>query len=94
MKEQIENGISKPVPDKPSEETIHYIPYQPVVRKGAESTKLRIVSDSLASPNTNTPLLYKCQEIGPSLQPKLFDIMLRNRFRLYAIIGDVQKACL
>ena len=94
MREQIDNGILEPVPDKPTGETVHYIPHQPVIREEAESTKLRIVFDCSASPNANTPSLNKCLETGPSLQPKLFDIMLRNRFRLYVIVGDVQKAFL
>ena len=33
-------------------------------------------------------------EIGQSLQPLLFDIIVRNRFRRFCITGDVKKAFL
>ncbi len=33
-------------------------------------------------------------ETGPSLQPLLFDILIRNRFRRYCVTGDVKKAFL
>ena len=34
MREQIDNGILEPVPEKPTGETVHYIPHQPVIREG------------------------------------------------------------
>ena len=94
MREQIDNGILERVPEKPTGETVHYIPHQPVIREGAKSTKLRIVFDCSAGPNGSTTSLNMCLESDPSLQPKLFDIMLRNRFCPYVIVGDLQKAFL
>ena len=35
-----------------------------------------------------------CLETGPSLQPLLFDILVRNHFRRYCVTGDVKKAFL
>jgi hypothetical protein len=40
------------------------------------------------------PSLNDCLEIGPSLQPKLFDILLRNRMKPNCVTGDMQKAFL
>ena len=39
MREQIESGIMKPVPPRPTGEVVHYIPHQ----EHAETTKMRIV---------------------------------------------------
>lgn len=94
MQEQIANGILETVPSEPTGETVHYVPHQPVIREAAESTKLRIVYDCSATPTAKEPSLNECLETGPSLQPKLFDIILRNRFRRFVITGDVQKAFL
>ena len=33
MREQIDNGILEPVPEKPTGETVHYIPHQPLLEK-------------------------------------------------------------
>ena len=65
LREQIDNGILEPVPEKSTGETVHYIPLQPVIREGAESTKLRIVFDYSASPNANTPPMNKCGKKWP-----------------------------
>ncbi|XP_065058541.1 uncharacterized protein LOC135686269 [Rhopilema esculentum] len=51
MQEQIQEGIIEKIPQRPSGETVHYIPHQAVIREDAESTKLRIVYDCSAKPN-------------------------------------------
>ena len=38
--------------------------------------------------------LNDCLEVGPSLQPMIFDILLRNRLNFLCITGDIQKAFL
>ena len=38
------------------------------------------------------PSLNDCLETGPNLLPKIFEILLRNRFKRYIIVGDIQKA--
>ncbi|XP_006816656.1 uncharacterized protein LOC102804930 [Saccoglossus kowalevskii] len=52
---------------------------------------MRIVYDCSEKANTKSPSLNDCLETGPSLQPLLFDIMIRNRMRKYCITGDIQK---
>ena len=76
MKEQLENGILEPVPDVPTGNIIHYIPHQAVIREESESTKMRIVYDCSAKNDIQTPSLNDCLEVGPPLQPKIFDILL------------------
>ena len=40
------------------------------------------------------PSLNDCLEIGPSLQPLIFDSMPQNRMKKHCITGDIQKAFL
>ena len=94
MSEQVRDGILEKIPDKPTGEVVHYVPHQPVIREEAESTRLRIVYDCSARASTQVPSLNDCLETGPSLQPHIFDILLRNRMKKYCITGDVKKAFL
>ncbi|XP_002734893.1 uncharacterized protein LOC100366659 [Saccoglossus kowalevskii] len=94
MREQINERIIEPAPFHQTGEVIHYVPHQAVIREKAETTKMRIVYDCSAKANTKSPSLNDCLETGPSLQPLLFDIMIRNRMRKYCIRGDIQKAFL
>ena len=82
------------VPEIPTGEAIHYIPHHPVIRDQAESTKMRIVYDCSAKDNSQVPSLNGCLEVGPPLQPMVFEILLRNRLRLLCITGDIQRAFL
>ena len=91
MPEQIQEGIIEEVPPKPIGEVLHYVPHHPVIREEAASTNLRIVYDCSAKGNCDKPSPNKCLETGPSLQPLLFDILLRNRMKYYCIIGDIKK---
>ena len=94
MQDHLGKGVIEPVPVQPTGEIVHYVPHQPVIREQAESTKMRIVYDCSSKPDATTPSLNDCLETGPSLQPLLFDILLRNRFRRYCITGDMVKAFL
>ena len=64
------------MPEIPTGEAIHYIPHQPIIRDQAESTMMRIVYDS------QVPSVNECLEVGPPLQPMIFDILQRNRLWL------------
>ena len=94
MKEQLNTGIIEPVPKSPMGEVVHYIPYQPVIKESADSTRLRIVYDCSARASKDVPSLNDCLEVGPPLQPLLFDILLRNKMRPLCIIGDIKQAFL
>ena len=94
MTEQLAEGILEEVLETPTGEVIHYIPHQPVIRDQAESTKMRIVYDCSAKTHCQVPSLNDCLEVGPPLQPMLFDILLRNRLKMLCITGDIQKAFL
>jgi hypothetical protein len=94
MREQLTTGVIEHVPESPSGNIVHYVPNQPVIREKAESTKMRIVYDCSSKANDKVPSLNDCLETGPSLQPLLFDILVRNRYRRYCVTGDVKKAFL
>ena len=94
MEQQLEEGILELVPEVPTGEVIHYIPHQAVIREEAESTKMRIVYDCSAKQNPQAPSLNDCLEVGPPLQPAIFDILLRNRLKPFCITGDIKKAFL
>ena len=85
MQEHIQNGIMEEIPECPTGEVVHYVPHHAVMREDAESTKLRIVYDCSAKESPDKPSLNDCLETGPSLQPLLFDILLRNRMNYYCI---------
>ena len=55
---------------------------------------MRIVYDCSAKANSQEPSLNDCLEVGPPLQPMIFDILIRNRLKLLCITGDIQKAFL
>ena len=73
---------------------VQYIPHHAVFKENAETTKPRIVYDCSSKESNDIPSLNDCLETGPLLQPKLFDILVRNRFKRFVITGDVQKAFL
>ena len=76
------------------ENLVHYIPHHAVFKKNVETTKLRIVYDCSSKESNDVPSLNDCLETGSPLHPKLFDILVRNRFKRFLITGDVQKAFL
>ena len=94
MEQQLEEGILEVAPEIPTGEVVHYIPHQPVIREQAETTKMRIVYDCSAETDPQVPSLNDCLEVGPPLQPLIFDILLRNRLKFLCITGDIQKAFL
>ena len=68
----------------------HYIPHHPVIRRDKETTKVRIVYD--ASAKKSGPSLNECLHTGPSLIPKIMDILIRFRYHRIALVSDVEKA--
>ena len=69
IKEQLKEGIMEEIPEKPTGSRITYLPHQAVVRKDAETTKVRVVYDASAKPSKNARSLNECLHVGPSLTP-------------------------
>ena len=94
MNQQISDGILEPALKHPTGNVVHYIPHKAVIREQAESTKLRIVYDASARASSESPSLNDCLEVGPPLQPLLYDVLVRNRMKPIGLTGDLKQAFL
>ena len=68
------------------------MPHKAAIRESAQTTKVRIVNDASAKPNSNSASQNDCLEPGPSLQNLLWDILVRTRLRPVLLCGDIEKA--
>ena len=93
IQEQLNEGIIKQA-EMPATQREFYIPHKAVVRESAETTKMRIVYDASARAYDSATSLNDCLEVGPPLQNQLWKVLLRGRFHLVAIAGDIRKAFL
>ena len=94
IKQQLEEGIIEPVPERPTGKRITYIPYQPVVREEAGTTKVRVVYDASAKATKGIKSLNDCLHTGPSLTPMLYTVMLRFRMYKIVLLADIKQAFL
>lgn len=91
MREYREIGHMELVPENERNNTpVYYMPHHCVIRPERVTTKLRVVFNASASNKTGCSL-NEALMTGPSLQPELFEILLR--FRSYAIAynADIAK---
>ena len=93
IKDQLENNILKEVTDTEINNSSKefYMPLKAVIRESAKSTKLRVVYDAFVKSESGLSL-NDCLEKGQALQNKLWDILIRTRFRPVVICGDITKA--
>ena len=94
IKQQLEEGIIEPVPERPTGKRITYIPHQPVVREEAATTKVRVVYDASAKATKGVKSLNDCLHTGPSLTPLLYTVMLRFRMYKIVLLADIKQAFL
>ena len=94
IKEQLSSGVIEKVTKLEGACKVHYLPHQAVIRKDAETTKLRIVYDASSKEGMNGISLNDCLHTGPSLNPLVFDILVRFRENRVALVGDIEKAFL
>ena len=93
IEEQKAEGIVEPA-DQSAQEVEFYIPHKPVIREEAASTKIRVVYDASAKAHPNAVSLNDCLYPGPSLQNKLWNVLVRSRIHPVAVVGDLKKAFL
>ncbi len=91
--EQLDEGIVERARDEAVGREF-YMPHGAVIREGAESTKMRVVYDCSAREGDGSPSLNDCVDVGPSLQNKLWDVLVRGRFHAVTLAGDPRKAFL
>ena len=94
IKEQFTSGVIESVTELERADKVHYIPHLAVVRKEASTTKVRVVYDASAKLGKGGTSLNDCLHVGPSLNPLLFDILVRFREKRVALVGDIEKAFL
>ena len=107
IQDQLQRGIIEKVVKLEKAEKEHYIPHLAVIRKEAETTKLRVVYDAsakegprvepkgkLSKAGTKGVSLNDCLHVGPALNPLLFDILVRFREKSVVVCADIEKAFL
>ena len=72
-------------------ERVFYLRQRPVIRQSGETTKIRFVYDASAKGYQISTSLNECLETGPLLQNRLWDILIRSRFRHILLCGDIEK---
>ena len=93
IKEQLAEGVIEKAPPV-SQSKEFYIPHKGVVRKTAETTKMRIVYDASARATPDPLSLNDCLHPGPALQNRLWDILIQQRGYPVVLAGDIKKAFL
>lgn len=68
----------------------HFLPHHCVHKEDSTTTKLRVVFDGSAKTTTGISL-NEILHSGPTIQPKLFDTLMRFRFFKIALSGDICK---
>ena len=68
------------------------MPHKAVIRESAQTTKVRIVNDASAKPNSSSASQNDCLE--PAYKNLLWDILVRTRLRPVLLCGDIEKAFL
>ena len=94
IREQLKAGVIERVYQSDEGGKVHYLPHQAVIRKEAETTKLRVMFDALSKEGKRGTSLNDCLHVGPPLTPLLYDILLRFRENRIGIVGDIKKAFL
>ena len=95
FKEYEKTGIIEQVPSSElvaEVGKVHYLPHRLVIRANKTTTKIRTVFD--ASCKVNGPSLDECLYSGPNLITKIFDILIRFRFNIIAVMADIKQAFL
>eukprot|EP00794_Sanderia_malayensis_P018333 gene18333-biopygen12280 len=92
--QQNKEGIIEEVTELETESKVHYLPHRAVIRENVETTKNRVVSDDSCKAKKSGVSLNDCLHVGPPLTPMIFDVLMRFRMNLIALVGDIEKAFL
>ena len=92
LQTQLNEGILEEAPAEPNGERICYLPHRAVIKPNRETTKIRIVYDASSKVNQSSPSLNECLHVGPSLTPLLQDLLIRQRLKPIALLGDIKQA--
>ena len=94
IREQERLGIVETIDSSQPTEVgkVHYLPHHLVIRRDKLTTKVRIVFDG--SSRAKGPSLNSCLLAGPSLTPKIMDVLIRFRWYQVALAADIEKSFL
>ena len=68
----------------------YYLPHHAVVKPTSTTTKVRVVFDASAKTDTGRSL-DQALRIGPTIQPKLFEHLVRFRVYKYVLTADIEQ---
>jgi len=89
MDEYIKLGHMSALPNSEIS-AVNYLPHHAVIKETSTSTKLRVVFDA-SCPTTSGKSLNDYLLIGPTIQPEVFEILIRFRQHPYVLTGDIVK---
>lgn len=75
-------------------ERVFYLAHRPVIGESAETAKIGIEYEASANECQTSTSLNEYVETGPLLQNRLWDILIRSRFRPIILCGDIEKTFL
>ena len=93
IRTQLEEGIVEEAP-KPTLNKEFYIPHKGIVKESSETTKLCVVYDASAKSDPTSPSLNECLYAGPTLQNKLWDVLVQQRAFPVMSSSDIRQAFL
>lgn len=93
FQEQMRKNILEEVDESQECFAKHYLPHQPVLTPEKDTTKFRVIFDASAH-YKNRPSLNDVVHQGPTMLPKIYEILLRLRTGPYILLSDVEKAFL
>ncbi|XP_058817019.1 uncharacterized protein LOC131680315 [Topomyia yanbarensis] len=78
------------VSEEANEFQTYYVPHHAVFKPDSTTTKLRVVFDASCATSTGVSL-NNALMVGPVVQEDLFNIILRFRGHMFAVVADVAK---
>ena len=94
IRDQLVNNVIENVPEYQSENSKEFfLPHRPAIRQNADFSKSRVVYDASAKSESGYSF-NGFLEKGPSLQNKLWNILIRTRFRPLIFYVIIEKASL
>ena len=93
IEQQKAEGIVE-VADQPVQRIECYIPHKPVIKEETASTKVRVVYDASAKAHPNAVSLNDCLYLRPTLENKMWNVLVRSPVHPIAVVEDLKQAFL
>ncbi|XP_055614940.1 uncharacterized protein LOC129761250 [Toxorhynchites rutilus septentrionalis] len=90
IEEYLAMGHMIEAPEEDSRQPLYHLPQHAIIKSDSTTTKLRVVFDASCRISTGVSLNDGLM-VGPVVQEDLLSIVLRFRFRRFAIIADIAK---